>query len=190
MQQSAVMRHFFAARPVAALASGVGPDRHSLRHSRSSHGRSSYRSRPACGSLRRGTAAPTPPRHGTPIRLVDERHDCQDIGSAYVSRHGVRHGVEPNRQVQISAPCSPLDTDKPTPGQPAVVFIGARVATNATPITLSISDTPSDVSNLERPTSLHTVRRRAPARCGSGQPSTTHVIELPQAILRADRRVP
>jgi hypothetical protein len=88
------------------------------------------------------------------------------------ARHGVRHGVEPNRQVQISALCLPLDTNTPTPGQPAAVLIGARVATNATPITPSISDTPPDPSNLERPTSLQTVRRRAPANRGSGQPST------------------
>jgi hypothetical protein len=43
------------------------------------------------------------------------------------ARHGVEHGVEPNRQVQISAPCLPLDTGKlstrkPMPGQPAAVL--------------------------------------------------------------------
>jgi hypothetical protein len=153
-------------------ANSVGLAGSSLRHNKSGRDRSSCRSQPAADSPRTGTAALTLPRHGTPTRLLDERHDCQDIGPAYVPRHGVGHGVEPNRQVQISAPCWPLDTDKPTPGQPAVVFIGARVATNATPITLSISDTPSDVSNLERPTSLHTVRRRAPDKRGFRPPST------------------
>jgi hypothetical protein len=165
------MDHFGnAVRHTEANSAGLAGS--SLRHNKSGRDRSSRRSQPAADSPRRGTAALTLPRHGTPIRLVDERHDCQDIGSAYVPRHGVGHGVEPNRQVQISAPCLPLDTDKPTPGQPAVVFIGARVATNATPITPSISDTPPDVSNLERPTSPQTVTRRAPARRGSGQLST------------------
>ena len=99
------MRHFFVPRPVTALASrvaaspqwshfgsagrhtgprGAEPAARNLQRNSFARGRSSYRSRPACGSPRRRTAAPTPPRHGTPIRLVDERHDCQDIGSAYV----------------------------------------------------------------------------------------------------------
>jgi hypothetical protein len=63
---------------------GAEPAARNPRHNRFGRGRSSYRSRPACGSPRRGTAAPTPPRHATPTRRVDERHDCQDIGSAYV----------------------------------------------------------------------------------------------------------
>ncbi len=33
---------------------------------------------------RKGTAALMLPRHETPTRPVDERHDCQDIGPAYV----------------------------------------------------------------------------------------------------------
>ena len=61
-----------------------GPAGRSLRRSRFSRGRSSYRSRPACGSPRRGIAAPTSPRHGMPDRLVDLRHDCWDIGPACV----------------------------------------------------------------------------------------------------------
>lgn len=65
-------------------ASGAGPAGRSLRRSRFGRGRSSYRSRPACGSPRRGTAAPTPLRHGMPDRLVDLRHDCRDIGPACV----------------------------------------------------------------------------------------------------------
>jgi hypothetical protein len=79
----APMDHFGSAvRPTGPP--GAEPAARNRRRNRFGRGRSSYRSRPACGSPRRGTAAPTPPRHATPTRRVDERHDCQDIGSAYV----------------------------------------------------------------------------------------------------------
>jgi hypothetical protein len=79
----APMDHFGSAvRPTGPP--GAEPAARNPRRNRLGRGRSSYRSRPACGSPRRGTAAPTPPRHATPTRRMDERHDCQDIGSAYV----------------------------------------------------------------------------------------------------------
>ena len=65
-------------------ASSGGPDRRSLRHSKSGHGRNSCRSQPACGRLRRGTAAPTPPRHGMAEYQVDLRNVCRDIDPACV----------------------------------------------------------------------------------------------------------
>jgi hypothetical protein len=112
-------------------ASSAGLAGRSLRHNKSGRDRSSCRSQPAAGSARRGTAALTLPRHGTPTRLVDERHDCQDIGPAYVP--GTVWGTASSLTAKFrSAPCLPLDTRKPTPGQPAAVFTGARVATNAT----------------------------------------------------------
>jgi len=83
----------------------TGPAGRSLQRNRFGRGRSNYRSRPACGSGRRGTAALTPPRHEMAERLVDLRHDCRDIGPAYVPSTGVGRGVETNRQVQNSAPC-------------------------------------------------------------------------------------
>ena len=83
----------------------TGPAGRTLQRNRFGRGRSSYRSRPACGSGRRGTAALTPPRHEMAECLVDLRHDCRDIGPAYVPSTGVGRGVETNRQVQNSAPC-------------------------------------------------------------------------------------
>lgn len=62
----------------------AGPDRRSLRHSKSGRGRSSYRLPPACDSLHRGTAAPTPPRHAMAEHQVDLLHNCRDIGPACV----------------------------------------------------------------------------------------------------------
>jgi hypothetical protein len=113
-------------------ASSAGLAGRSLRHNKSGRDHSSCRSQPAAGSPRRGTAALTLPRHGTPTRLVDERHDCQDIGPAYVP--GTVWSTASSLTAKFrSAPCLPLDTDKSTPGQLAAVFIGARVATNATP---------------------------------------------------------
>jgi ROS/MUCR transcriptional regulator protein len=65
-------------------ASGVGLAQRSPRHNIFGPGRSSCRSAPASDSPRKGTAALMLPRHEKPTRLVDERHDCQDIGPAYV----------------------------------------------------------------------------------------------------------
>jgi hypothetical protein len=96
-------------------ASGAEPAGRNLRRNRFGRGRSSYRSRPACGSPRRGTAAPTPPRHEMAERQVDLRHDCRDIGPACVPGTGVGHGVEPNRQVEFSAPCLSLQERQVSP---------------------------------------------------------------------------
>jgi hypothetical protein len=66
---------------------------------------------------------------GTPTRLVDERHEYQDIGPAYVP--GTVWSTASSLTAKFrSAPRLPLDTDKSTPGQLAAVFFGARVATN------------------------------------------------------------
>jgi hypothetical protein len=63
-------------------ASAAEPAGHNPRHNKSGRGRSSCRSPPASDTPRRRTAGLMLPRHETP--KVDERHDCQDIGSAYV----------------------------------------------------------------------------------------------------------
>jgi hypothetical protein len=128
-----VARHAAAALPDRSgnagrrtEASRAGLAGRNPRHNKSGRDRSSCRSQPAAGSPRRGTAALTLPRHGTPTRLVDERHDCQDIGPAYVP--GTVWSTASSLTAKFrSAPCLPLDTDKPTPGQPAAVFIGTRV---------------------------------------------------------------
>ena len=65
-------------------ASSVGLAERSPRHNKFGPGHSSCRSAPASDSPRKGTAALMLPRHEKPTLLVDERHDCQDIGSAYV----------------------------------------------------------------------------------------------------------
>ena len=65
-------------------ASSVGLAERSPRHNKFGPGRSNCRSAPASDSPRKGTAALMLPRHETPTRPVDERHDCQDIGPAYV----------------------------------------------------------------------------------------------------------
>jgi hypothetical protein len=79
----APMDHFGnAVRHTEANSAGLAGS--SLRHNKSGRDRSSRRSQPAADSPRRGTAAPTLPRHGTPTRVVDERHDCQGIGPAYL----------------------------------------------------------------------------------------------------------
>jgi hypothetical protein len=69
------------------------------------------------------------------------------------ARHGVRHGVEPNRQVQISAPCLPLDiaklpAGKPPPGQPATWLVSAAELGHGAAIASSISDTRSIHTDL------------------------------------------
>ena len=59
--------------------------RHSLRRSKSGHGRSSCRSAPGCGIVRRQTTALTRHRRDRiDKRYVDERHDCRDTHPACV----------------------------------------------------------------------------------------------------------
>jgi hypothetical protein len=55
-----------------------------LRRNRFGRGRSSCRSRPVCGSLRRETAALTLPRHGMAEHPVDLCHVCSDVCPACV----------------------------------------------------------------------------------------------------------
>ena len=109
-------------------ASGDGPAGRNLRRNRFGRGRNSYRSRPACGSPRRGTAAPTPPRHERAERQVDLRHDCRDIGPACVPGTGVRHGVElkpPSSDLgAVLAPQEASLTCQPPSRQPAAMPAG------------------------------------------------------------------
>jgi hypothetical protein len=100
------MRHFLAARPIATRPIGMHepPPAAALVTSsgstlspvpgacgavparRSGRGRSSCRSGSGCGNRRTETAALIEPRGAqTGRRHVDERHDCRDIGPAYVS---------------------------------------------------------------------------------------------------------
>jgi hypothetical protein len=149
---------------------GAGPAARNLRRNRFDRGRSSYRSRPACGSPRRRTAAPTPPRHGTPTRLVDERHDCQDIGSAYVpgtvwgTASSLTAKFRPRRRACLSREPSlthqrPRVSLRPMPPD-------ARAPSRHTPIT-----EPS-ILEISNRAALGAVKYRAPFRRGSRQPST------------------
>jgi hypothetical protein len=91
------------------------------------------------------------------------------------ARHGVRHGVEPNRQVQISAPCLPLDiaklpAGKPPPGQPATWLVSAAELGHGAAIASSISDTRSihtDVGSRRRFRDHQTGARRINADSAS-----------------------
>jgi hypothetical protein len=61
---------------------GAGRAERTPRHSKSGHGRSTCKSRPASGRLHKEKTVPTLLRHETPV--VNERHDRQHIGPAYV----------------------------------------------------------------------------------------------------------
>jgi hypothetical protein len=149
---------------------GAGPAARNLRRNRFGRGRSSRRSRPACGRPRRGTAAPTPPRHGMAEHQVDLRHDCRDVGPACVPSTDVGHGVEPNRQVQISAPCLPLKRGSLTRQRRRVsqrpMPPDASDPTRHTPIAEPL------ISEISNRTSHQAVRYRAPDSRGFRQPST------------------
>jgi hypothetical protein len=128
-------------------ASSAGLAERSPRHNKFGHGRSSYRSRPACGSLRRGTAAPTPPRHGMAEHQVDLRHDCRDIGPACVP--GTVWGTASSQTAKFrSRRCACLLI--PASSQPTSRCRVSRqrcspagnVSTNATPVTPAILDIP------------------------------------------------
>jgi hypothetical protein len=148
---------------------GAGCAERTPRHNKSGHGRSSCRSRPASDSLRKETTALTLPRHETP--MVDERHDCQDIGPAYVP--GTVWGTASSQTGKFRSrrrACRLIPTSRRRVSHSGVHRRTGGDQRDA--ITPSISDTPSGRIESGKPTSLQTVRRRAPDKRGSGQPST------------------
>jgi hypothetical protein len=148
---------------------GAGCAERTPRHNKSGHGRSSCRSRPASDSLRKETTALTLPRHETP--MVDERHDCQDIGPAYVP--GTVWGTASSQTGKFRSrrrACLLIPTSRRRVSHSGVHRRTGGDQRDA--ITPSISDTPSGRIESGKPTSLQTVRRRAPDKRGSGQPST------------------
>ena len=95
---------------------GAGRVRRSLRHSRSDHDRSSCRSGSGCGRRRTETAGLIgPPGAQTGRRHVDERHDCRDIGPAYVSSTMWGTASMRDRQVGLDAVLAPQDRNATPP---------------------------------------------------------------------------
>ena len=87
---------------------GAGRVRRSLRHSRFGRDRSSCRSGSGCGRRRTETAGLIGPRGAqTGRRHVDERHDCRDIGPAYVSSTVWGTASMRDRQVGLGAVLAP-----------------------------------------------------------------------------------
>ena len=140
------MRHFLAARPIAArpigmrepppaaaLVTSSGRSHcavpgacSSLRHNRFGRDHSSCRSGSGCGRRRTETAGQIEPRAAQPGRRhVDERHDCQDIGPAYVSSTVWGTASRRDRQVGIGAVLAPQGRNA-TPPLLATSGMGAR----------------------------------------------------------------
>ena len=123
------MRHFLAARPIATRPIGmreppptaglVTPSGSTQRAVPGSRGAVSGTvdlaaiaaaadQRSGCGSRRTETAGLTEPRDAqTARRHVDERHDCQDIGPAYVPSTVWGTASMRNRQVGLGAVLAP-----------------------------------------------------------------------------------
>ena len=74
----------------------------------------------ACGSPRRRTAAPTPPSAWNANTPGGRAPRLPGYWLCIRARHGVGHGVELNRQVQISAPCLPSREPSLTHQRPPV----------------------------------------------------------------------
>jgi len=103
--------------------------------------------------------------------MVDERHDCQDIGPAYVP--GTVWGTASSQTGKFRSrrrACLLIPTSRRRVSHSGVHRRTGGDQRDA--ITPSISDTPSGRIESGKPTSLQTVRRRAPDKRGSGQPST------------------
>jgi hypothetical protein len=95
---------------------GAGRVRRSLRHSRSGRDRSSCRSGSGCGRRRTETAGLIGSRGAqTGRRHVDERHDCRDIGPAYVSSTMWGTASMRDRQVGLGAVLAPQDRNATPP---------------------------------------------------------------------------
>ena len=127
------MRHSLAERPIAAHARavpggwsgnavrqhavrGAGRVRRSPRHSRFGRDRSSCRSGSGCGRRRTETAGLIGSRGAqTGRRHVDERHDCRDIGPAYVSSTMWGTASMRDRQVGLGAVLAPQDRNATPP---------------------------------------------------------------------------
>ena len=93
-------------RPLAAR--GAGRVQRSLRRNRFGRDHSSCRSGSGCGRRRTETAGQIEPRAAQPGRRhVDERHDCQDIGPAYVSSTVWGTASMRARQVGLGAVLAP-----------------------------------------------------------------------------------
>ena len=172
------MRHFFVARPVAALSLGMrgaappaglvarpAPERAAPGPSGAVSGAVNLAAVAAATDQRLGAASRAdeqPRRRGLGMAIADTPGGRTPRLPGYWpcmrARHGVGHGVEPNRQVQISAPCLPLDTGKlstgkPMPGQPAAVLHRrVVVSTNATLVTPAILGPPDASATSDRQT--------------------------------------
>jgi hypothetical protein len=164
-------------------ASGVGRVRHSLRHSRFGRDRSSCRSGSGYGNWRTETAGLIGPRGAQTGRPdVDERHDCRDIGPAYVSSTVCGTASMRDRQVGLGAALAPQcrNATPPLVTASAALVPQRLIAPDDMSPPTQQSPTCLSASASRRSLSSHQFRRSAPDMRGSAQPSTpseTLVIE-------------
>ena len=124
-------------------ARGVGRVRHSLRHSRFGRDRSSCRSGSGCGNRRTETAALIGPRGAQTGRpYVDERHDCRDIGPAYVSSTVWGTASMRDRQVGLGAVLAPQCRNATPPLVTASAAHALRRSRRHAPTYPTIADMP------------------------------------------------